>query len=178
MTKRFGAFTALDDVSIKVRPAPFHALLGENGAGKSTLVKCIMGYYHADRGPDPGRRPRGRRSPTRSDAHALGLGMVYQHFTLVPNMTVPENLVLSRGDVPAVIDWTAERQALDAFMETMPFTRAARRAGGRPGRRREAEARDPEAALSQAQRFLILDEPTSVLTPDEADEVLAMLREA
>ena len=84
MTKRFGALTALDDVSMQVAAGSFHALLGENGAGKSTLVKCIMGYYQ--------RRPAARsRSTARSvaianprDAHALGIGMVYQHFTLVP----------------------------------------------------------------------------------------------
>ena len=58
MTKRFGEFAALDDVSLKVPAGSFHALLGENGAGKSTLVKCIMGYYRARRGQCPGRRPR------------------------------------------------------------------------------------------------------------------------
>src|SRR5882757_8579868 len=99
MTMRFGAFTALDDVSIRVRAGSFHALLGENGAGKSTLVKCAMGYYAADEGQIllDGREvtishPR--------QAHELGLGMVYQHFTLVPNMTVLENFVLSREHLP------------------------------------------------------------------------------
>ena len=103
MTKRFGAFTALDDVSLKVPPGSFHALLGENGAGKSTLVKCIMGYYR----PDQGRvivdgREQAIANPRA--AHALGLGMVYQHFTLVPAMTVTENLVLARDELPPVID--------------------------------------------------------------------------
>ena len=93
-SKRFGALAALDDVSVKVQAGAFHALLGENGAGKSTLVKCAMGYYAADEGQIllDGREvaiahPR--------QAHELGLGMVYQHFTLVPNMTVLENFVLS-----------------------------------------------------------------------------------
>src|ERR1700734_1672563 len=104
MTKRFGEFTALDAVSVKVVPGSFHALLGENGAGKSTLVKCIMGYYQ----PDAGEVVVGGRERTIDNpraARALGLGMVYQHFTLVPAMTVTENLVLARHDLPLVIDW-------------------------------------------------------------------------
>jgi len=107
-SKRFGALAALDAVSVKIQAGAFHALLGENGAGKSTLVKCAMGYYAADEGEIllNGRQvtidhPR--------QAHELGLGMVYQHFTLVPNMTVLENFVLSRDHVPAVIDWASER---------------------------------------------------------------------
>src|SRR4051795_4888473 len=81
--KIFGPLVALGDVSMKVEAGSFHALLGENGAGKSTLVKCIMGFYQADKGSllldgqeVAVRNPR--------DARALGLGMVYQHFTLVP----------------------------------------------------------------------------------------------
>ena len=70
-------------VSIKVEAGSFHALLGENGAGKSTLVKCIMGFYSADRGQRPARR-RGGRRPQSARRQALGIGMVYQHFTLVP----------------------------------------------------------------------------------------------
>ncbi|MBV8745580.1 MAG: ATP-binding cassette domain-containing protein, partial [Xanthobacteraceae bacterium] len=82
VTKRFGEFVALDDVSVKVAPGTFHALLGENGAGKSTLVKCIMGYYRADVGDVlVGGREQEISNPR--GAHALGLGMVYQHFTLV-----------------------------------------------------------------------------------------------
>lgn len=120
MTKRFGAFTALDDVSMKIEAGGFHALLGENGAGKSTFVKCIMGFYAPTRGSVlvDGREvaitnPKG--------AQARGLGMVYQHFTLVPSLTGAENLVIARPHVPAVIDWRAERAVLAAFMERMPF---------------------------------------------------------
>ena len=100
MTKRFGAVTALDDVSLRVEAGSFTALLGENGAGKSTLVKCLVGYHPPDAGEiTVAGREREIRSP--HDAHALGIGMVYQHFTLVPSMTVAENLVMARDDVPA-----------------------------------------------------------------------------
>ena len=110
VTKRFGEFTALDDVSVKIAPGTFHALLGENGAGKSTLVKCIMGYYRADVGDVlVGGREQAISNPRA--AHALGLGMVYQHFTLVPAMTVAENFVLARDYVPSVVDWARERRA-------------------------------------------------------------------
>jgi general nucleoside transport system ATP-binding protein len=73
-------------VSIRVEPGSFHALLGENGAGKSTLVKCIMGFYHATAGQMLMVGARGGGADPK-DAHAMGLGMVYQHFTLVPSLT-------------------------------------------------------------------------------------------
>ena len=120
VTMKFGDFLALDNVELKVRPGSFHALLGENGAGKSTLVKCIMGYYHATEGDIlVGGREQAIANP--KDAHALGLGMVYQHFTLVPAMTVAENLVLARDDVPAVVNWSKETKELEAFLARMPF---------------------------------------------------------
>ncbi len=74
------------------------------------------------------------------DASALGLGMVYQHFTSVPSLTGAENLVISREDVPAIIDWGQERRALAAFMETNAIQATARRQGGGSGGGREAEA--------------------------------------
>ena len=120
MTMRFGDFVALDNVELKVRPGTLHALLGENGAGKSTLVKCIMGYYHATQGDIlVGDREQAIANP--KDAHALGLGMVYQHFTLVPAMTVAENLVLARDDVPVIVDWAKEKKELETFLSQMPF---------------------------------------------------------
>jgi ABC-type uncharacterized transport system ATPase subunit len=174
MTMRFGGFTALDDVSIKVRPGSFHALLGENGAGKSTLVKCIMGFYHATSGQ---LLVDGREAevPDPRAAHALGLGMVYQHFTLVPSLTAAENLVISRSDTPAVINWRNERRALAAFMESMPFRvpldlPVSRLAAG------EKQKLEILKQLYLGRSFLILDEPTSVLTPAEADEVLGLVK--
>ena len=175
MTMRFGDFLALDNVELKVRPGTFHALLGENGAGKSTLVKCIMGYYHATEGDIlVGGREQAIANP--KDAHALGLGMVYQHFTLVPAMTVAENLVLARDDVPAVVDWAKEKKELEAFLARMPFKVPlnARVSDISAGERQKCEILKQ---LYLKRRFLILDEPTSVLTPGEADEVLGMLRD-
>jgi len=173
-TKRFGAMAALDDVSVKIEAGAFHALLGENGAGKSTLVKCAMGYYAADQGQIL-LNDREVTIAHPRQAHELGLGMVYQHFTLVPNMTVLENFVLSRGDLPAVIDWAAERRALSAFFETTPFTvpidlPVADLAAG------QKQKGEILRQLYLKRNLLILDEPTSVLTPDEADEVLTTLK--
>ncbi|MGD0677514.1 MAG: ABC transporter ATP-binding protein [Polyangiaceae bacterium] len=172
--KRFGPLTVLDDVSLSLRPGGVHALLGENGAGKSTLVKCIMGYYTAD----SGRILRGGqevRITSPRHAQELGIGMVYQHFTLVPNMSVAENFVLSRAHLPAVIDWRKEEIGLRAFMDRMPF----RIEPSRVVRELSAGERQKLEILKQlylGNQILILDEPTSVLTPSEADEVLGMLR--
>jgi simple sugar transport system ATP-binding protein len=174
MTMRFGAFTALDNVSIKVTPGSFHALLGENGAGKSTLVKCMMGFYH----PTSGQiMVDGREATIDSpkDASALGLGMVYQHFTLVSSLTGAENLVISREDVPGIVDWRKERKALAAFMETMPFKLSL----DVPVRELAAGEKQKLEIIKQlylGRSFLVLDEPTSVLTPGEAEEVLGLVR--
>src|ERR1700719_2152933 len=175
MTMRFGEFTALDNGGLKVRPRSFHALLGENGAGKSTLVKCIMGYYHPTQGEVlVGGRQQAIANP--KDAHALGLGMVYQHFTLVPAMTVAENLVLARDDVPAVVDWTREKKELEAFLARMPFKvpLSSKVSDISAGERQKCEILKQ---LYLQRRFLILDEPTSALTPRAVDEVLGLLRQ-
>ena len=170
ITKIFGAMRALDDVSVQVDAGSFHALLGENGAGKSTLVKCIMGFYGADAGAvllDGVRMSL--HSPRQ--AQAQGIGMVYQHFTLVPCLTAAENLVMSRADAPGVINWRSEKRALEAFMDRMPFrvrldSQVADLSAG------EKQKLEILKLLYLDQRFLILDEPTSVMTPGEADEVL------
>jgi ABC-type uncharacterized transport system ATPase subunit len=175
ITKRFGDLTALEAASVRVHAGSVHALLGENGAGKSTLVKCIMGYYLPDEGSV---MVEGREVEIGSprQAHAFGLGMVYQHFTLVPHMTVLENMVMARADVPSVIDWRAERQRFNDFLATMPFTvpvdtPVATLAAG------EKQKAEILKQLYLKSRFLILDEPTSVLTPNEADEILGMVRD-
>ena len=174
LTKRFGAFTAMDHVSMRVDAGSVHALLGENGAGKSTLVKCVAGFQQAEEGAIlVDGRERDIANPI--VARALGIGMVYQHFTLAPGMTVAENLLLAGGDTPAIIDWKAKRAELEAFLATTPF-------------RLDLDARPAELAAGEKQklellkqlylkpRLLILDEPTSVLTPQEADEVLGHVR--
>jgi len=175
LTKRFGSFAALHDVTMRVPRATVHAVLGENGAGKSTLAKCLLGYYRADEG---GFLVDGREEVIArpADAARLGLGMVYQHFTLVPSMTVAENLVMSRADTPAVIDWRRERARLDAFMATMPFKVPLHVPTGSlaAGERQKTEIMKQ---LYLQRRFLVLDEPTSVLTPQEADEILTLVRD-
>ncbi|HSV34985.1 MAG TPA: ABC transporter ATP-binding protein, partial [Ramlibacter sp.] len=174
LTKRFGAFTALDHVTMKVAPGTVHALLGENGAGKSTLVKCVAGFHRPEAGSV---LVDGREQDIANPvvARSLGIGMVYQHFTLAPGMTVAENLLMAGGKTPAIIHWKAQREALDQFLSTTPF-------------RLDLNARPSELAAGEKQklellkqlylrpRLLILDEPTSVLTPQEADEVLGHVR--
>ncbi|MDO9291999.1 MAG: ABC transporter ATP-binding protein [Hydrogenophaga sp.] len=175
MGMRFGSFQALQGVSMKVAPGTVHALLGENGAGKSTLVKCVAGFQRPTSGSIliDGRE---QAIPTPVVARALGIGMVYQHFTLAPGMTVAENLLLAGGQTPSVIDWKRQRAGLERFLETTPF-------------KLNLDARPQELAAGEKQklellkqlylkpRLLILDEPTSVLTPQEADEVLGHVRE-
>ncbi|MGG6297244.1 ABC transporter ATP-binding protein [Leptolyngbya sp. AN02str] len=175
MTKQFGSLVALEDVSLHLKPGTFHALLGENGAGKSTLVKCVMGFYAPTRGEiliDGASvnidNPR--------DAHHYGIGMVYQHFTSVPAMTVAENLVLSRYDSTKIINWKQEMEGLQTFMNSSPFrvpldVPIAQLAAG------QKQKLEILKQLYLQSRILILDEPTSVLTPSEADEVLGLLRE-
>ncbi|HEY9651547.1 MAG TPA: ABC transporter ATP-binding protein [Coleofasciculaceae cyanobacterium] len=175
MTKRFGTMTALDNVSLTLKPGTFHALLGENGAGKSTLVKCIMGFYKADHGHILiDKHTREIANPR--DAHQYGIGMVYQHFTSVPAMTVAENLVLSKFESPKLINWKQEYEQLNAFMQTAPFhvpldVPVAQLAAG------QKQKLEILKQIYLKVRVLILDEPTSVLTPQEADEVLGLLRE-
>jgi simple sugar transport system ATP-binding protein len=174
VSKQFGALKALTDVSLRLPSGQFRALLGENGAGKSTLVKCIMGTYRADSGRVVvGDRDVELKSPRQ--AHALGIGMVYQHFTLVENMTVVENMVLARGKVPAIISWKAEVEQLEEFMSRMPF-RVDPKAYVRNLSAGEKQKIELLKQLYLQRKVLILDEPTSVLTPQEADEVLGMVR--
>ncbi|WP_186020340.1 ABC transporter ATP-binding protein [Burkholderia gladioli] len=174
-SKSFGAFRALDQVSLKIAPGSVHALLGENGAGKSTLVKGLVGYGPLDAGQIiAGTREVRIASPR--DAQALDIGMVYQHFTLAAGMSVEENLLLARAALPWRIDWRAERGRLERFLARMPFrlrldAPVSSLAAG------EKQTLEILKQLYLERRFLILDEPTSVLTPQEADEVLGLMRE-
>ncbi|MBD1853742.1 ABC transporter ATP-binding protein [Leptolyngbya sp. FACHB-711] len=175
MTKRFGSLVALDRVSLSLKSGTFHALLGENGAGKSTLVKCIMGFYRADEGGVLlQKQARSIESPR--DAQRYHIGMVYQHFTSVPAMTVAENLVLSQAHGSRLINWKQEFDRLQAFMDCAPFQvpldlPIAQLAAG------QKQKLEILKQLYLKNKILILDEPTSVLTPDEADEVLGLIRQ-
>jgi general nucleoside transport system ATP-binding protein len=170
LTKRFGTFTALDQVSITIPPGTVHALLGENGAGKSTLVKCIAGAQVGEEG-SVSIDGREHAIPNPVVARGLGIGMVYQHFTIAPGMTVAENLLLAGGQIPHLIHWREQRDALKRFLASTPF-------------QLDLEAYPSDLAAGEKQklellkqlylkpRFLILDEPTSVLTPQEATVLL------
>ena len=175
IVKRFGSLLAVDKISMKLAPGTFHALLGENGAGKSTLVKCVMGYHAASEG-EIIIHHRAREINSPHDAQKYGIGMVYQHFTLVPAMTVAENLLLPRNDIPGIIHWKAEFARLEEFMANAPFkvplhTPVSQLAAG------QKQKVEILKQLYLKSRILILDEPTSVLTPQEADEVLGLLRQ-
>lgn len=174
LSKYFGSFTALHQVNMRVEPGSVHALLGENGAGKSTLVKCVAGFQQAEQG---NILLDGREQDIHNPmvARHLGIGMVYQHFTLAPGMTVAENLLLAAGQLPAYINWKKQRAALQAFLESTPFQLDldARPANLSAGEKQKLELLKQ---LYLQPRLLILDEPTSVLTPQEADEVLGHVR--
>jgi general nucleoside transport system ATP-binding protein len=173
LSKRFGEFAALDDVSLRVTPGSFHALLGENGAGKTTLVKCVIGYQAPTSGAVLLNDRQVKFDSTRA-AHRAGIGMVYQRFTLVENMNVAENLVLVRDHVPSVVNWKAELAALESFMARMPF----RVPLSAPVHTLSAGEKQKLEILKQlylGRTLLFLDEPTSVLTPAEADQVLGLL---
>jgi ABC-type uncharacterized transport system ATPase subunit len=173
--KTFGEVRALDRVSLKLQANKVHALLGENGAGKSTLVKCLMGYYR----PDEGQimlRQKEQVIESPQQAARLGLGMVYQHFTLIPNMSIAENIVLSRPNLPRLIDWQAEIRALQTKMAGMPFQFDLQRKVRELAVGEKQKVEITKQLLLDTQ-ILILDEPTSVLTPTEADEVLEKIHQ-
>ena len=171
ITKRYADVVALENVSFTLRPGTVHALLGENGAGKTTLLRVAFGMTRADHGRiEIDGRPATLRSP--ADAILLGVGMVHQHFTLVPAMTVAENVMLGgrgmlrRDESVAVVREIAAATgfALD------PDTRVESLTVGAQQRVEIAKA------LARHARILVLDEPTAVLAPAEADDLLQWLR--
>ncbi len=176
ITKRFPGVVANDHVDFDLRQGEVHALLGENGAGKSTLMNILYGLYH----PDDGRillkgEPVRIHSPR--DAIARGIGMVHQHFMLIPVMTVAENIVLAiePSKVGVLLDYGAARQRVRQLSESFQFAI-------------NPDARVEDITVGQQQRveiikalyrhadILILDEPTAVLTPQEAHELFEFLR--
>ena len=174
MTMRFGDFVALDEVELKVRPGSFHALLGENGAGKSTLVKCIMGYYHPTARRRAGRRPRtgDRQSQGRPCARPWH-GVPALHPGACDDGSREPGAGARRRSRGRELG--QGKAGLEAFLGRMPFKVPlnAKVSDISAGERQKCEILKQ---LYLKRRFLILDEPTSVLTPGEADEVLGMLR--
>ncbi len=176
ITKRFGTFTANDRVDLDVRAGEVHALLGENGAGKSTLMNCLYGLYRPDEGEIvlEGRQVRFSSS---ADAIAAGIGMVHQHFMLIPVMTVAENIVLAaeprKGAFVDMAEAVRRVQAL-ADRYNLPVDPTAEVEDIGVGMQQRAEILK---ALYREAKVLVLDEPTAVLTPQEALELFAVLRE-
>ena len=171
IVKRFGDFTANDRVTVRLRHGEIHALLGENGAGKSTLVKIVYGALQ----PTDGQiRWRGERVtvPNPAAARRLGIGMVFQHFSLFEAFTVAENiaLALSGGfDLRAL----SERIARVSAEYGLPLEPTALVADLSVGERQRIEI---VRCLLQEPRLLIMDEPTAVLTPQEAEQLFVTLR--
>ena len=177
ITKRFPGVIANDSVNLDVAAGEIHALLGENGAGKSTLMNVLYGLYGADEG-DIAIDGHVQDFDSPSDAIAAGIGMVHQHFQLVPVFSVVENVVL--GDEPTkgfgVLNLRQGKKRLreiseqyglsvdpDAIIEDLPV-----------GIQQRVEI---IKVLFRDAQFLVLDEPTAVLTPQEVDELFAILRE-
>ena len=175
MTKRFGSLVANDKIDLELRRGEIHALLGENGAGKSTLMNVLYGLHK----PDEGRmlldgQPVQIDSP--SQAIGMGIGMVHQHFMLIPVMTVAENIVL------------ASEPKKGAFLDVRGAEQRVRELSERYGLNVDPSARVEDITVGQQQRVeilrvlhrgakvLILDEPTAVLTAQETAELAKVLR--
>ena len=177
ITKRFGTLVANDSINLVVEPGQIHALLGENGAGKSTLMNVLYGLYQADAGEvllDGVKQ----QFAGPGDAMAAGIGMVHQHFMLIPVFTVAENVALGHEPTKLLgaIDTAKARQRVieisekfgfnvdpDALVEDLPV-----------GVQQRVEI---IKALSRDAKVLVLDEPTAVLTPQETDELMVIMRQ-
>ena len=171
--KRFGSVQANDKVSLTLYPGEIHAVLGENGAGKTTLMNILSGMYQPDAGTiELDSQPVTIGSP--SEALALGIGTVYQHFTLVPNLSVIENVVLGTktGFILDLRKSEARLKELLAGFElnTDPQTEVRHLS---IGQRQRVEI---IKVLYRGTRVLLLDEPTSVLTPSEVEGLFRILR--
>ncbi len=171
ITHTFGRMRALDGASLQVRAGSVHALLGENGAGKTTLMRVVFGLLRAQQGEMHWRgAPITMRSP--SDALAHGIGMVHQHFTLVPSMTVAENIALG-GHGGFDPQQTADRVRNVAARAGLVLDPTACVQDLPIGAQQRCEI---VKALARDVTLLILDEPTAVLAPTEATELLRWMR--
>jgi len=169
--KRYGTVQALEAASLEVRPGTVHALLGENGAGKSTLMRIAYGLERADAGALVVHNKQVQFTSA-AEAIAHGIGMVHQHFALVPSMTVAENLALGghgRLDLAEVAK-RIEALSVETGFDLDPQARVETLAVGAQQRVEIAKA------LVRSARILVLDEPTAVLAPVEATALLRWLR--
>jgi general nucleoside transport system ATP-binding protein len=170
LTKRYGDFLANDKIDIEIFPREIHALLGENGAGKSTLVKTIYGLVQPSAG-----ELRWQGAPVKlsgpAEARALGIGMVFQHFSLFDNLTVAENVALGLDGKEPFKAMSARLAdvARDYGLPLDPKREVWQLSVG------ERQRIEIVRALMQNPKFLILDEPTAVLTPQEADQLFVVL---
>src|SRR4051794_4951098 len=173
ISKRFGPVVANDRISLDLWPGEIHAVLGENGAGKTTLMNMLAGMYQPDSGTI---RIAGQEVRITSPADALhrGIGTVYQHFTLVPNLSILENVVLGEGGGVLVDLAAAEGRVTsllaDFGLDVSPHAEIRHLA---LGQRQRVEI---IKVLFRGSRVLLLDEPTSVLTPGEVTSLLDLLR--
>src|ERR1700742_4615071 len=170
LTKRYGTFLANDAIDIDIWPQEIHALLGENGAGKSTLVKTIYGLIQPSEGE---MRWQGERMVLSgpSEARERGIGMVFQHFSLFENLTVAENVALGLNGKEPFKDMSARLEQVSRVygLPLDPKREVWRLSVG------ERQRIEIVRALMQDPKFLILDEPTAVLTPQEADQLFVVL---
>ena len=171
ITKSYGDLKANDDVSLNIKPASIHALLGENGAGKSTLVKVIYGSLMPDRGEMKWLgKPYSPKNPF--DAREQGIAMVFQHFSLFESLTVEENIVLGLDGVGLKENFTeqivkySKQYGLDVNPQQVVGDLSV-------GARQRVEI---IRCLMQNPKLLIMDEPTSVLTPQEVSDLFITLR--
>ena len=172
VSKSFPGVKANDDVSLSVRPGEIHALLGENGAGKSTLVKIIYGVQQADEGTISWNgSPVAIPSP--KAARKLGIGMVFQHFSLFDAMTVIENIALGLDEA---VDREELKSRVAAILQSysLPLDPEREVHTLSVGERQRIEI---VRCLLQKPKLLIMDEPTSVLTPQEVERLFATLRQ-
>ena len=171
VTKRYGAFPANDSVDLDLYPGEIHALLGENGAGKSTLVKIMYGLIQPTAGE---LRWMGEKIELNgpSDARARGIAMVFQHFSLFDNLTVAENVALGLDGSESFTAMSARlaQVSRDYGLPLDPNRDVWRLSVG------ERQRIEIVRALMQKPKLLILDEPTAVLTPQEADQLFVVLR--
>jgi len=176
ITKRFPGTLANDHIDLEVRRGEIHALLGENGAGKTTLMNILYGLLTPDEGEIRiDGHPVTIRDP--ADAIARGIGMVHQHFMLVPVLSVAENVILGsevmRG--PVLLDLADAGERIRALSEQLGFSidPSARVEQLSVGQQQRVEI---VKALYRRARILVLDEPTAVLTPQETEEIFGVLR--